>query len=126
MEKRKGSGGEEGAMRERGKKKLPTENHCFHSSSPSLSLSRVRAEYLYLEYTPSLPSPLSRSLFNSQASSSSAILLRIYISLILNQARAIRAKAFAGSCDSLTLCFSTLANAEIYTLQFRIVGISRP
>lgn len=124
-EKERKRGERRGRCGKEGKRSYRLKIIAFTPHLP-LSLSRVRAEYLYLEYTPSLPSPLSRSLFNSQASSSSAILLRIYISLILNQARAIRAKAFAGSCDSLTLCFSTLANAEIYTLQFRIVGISRP
>lgn len=106
--KRKEAGEEEEREeREREKEKLPTENHCFRFSSLSLSLSRVQAESIYISSTPLLRSP-SRSISFSFYFSGlffHAILLRIYIFLILNRARAIRTKAFA----TLTLCFSILA-----------------
>lgn len=110
--KRKEAGEEEEREeREREKEKLPTENHCFRSSSLSLSLEfkpRVFISRVHPFYAP--PLVLSRSLSTSQASFSTLfffVYIYIYIFLILNRARAIRTKAFA----TLTLCFSILAPA---------------
>lgn len=109
MEKKKGSGGGRGKGRKRTGEREATDWKSLLSLLISLSLSRVQAESIYISSTPLLRSP-SRSISFSFYFSGlffHAILLRIYIFLILNRARAIRTKAFA----TLTLCFSILAPA---------------
>lgn len=122
-ERKRGGGGGDAGKRE----KEATDWKSLLSLLISLSLSLEFEPSIYISSTlPPLPPLLYLVLFLILRPLLPPLFFFVYISLILNQARAIRAKAFAGSCGSLTLCFSTLANAEIYTLQFRIVGISRP
>lgn len=124
--KRKEAGEEEEREeREREKEKLPTENHCFRSSSLSLSLEfkpRVFISRVHPFYAP--PLVLSRSLSTSQASFSTLFFF-VYIYIYILDPEPSSRHSNESFRDFNPLLFHPRASTahertQIYTLQFRI------